>query len=76
MKIQTGGKMRVEGPGKTQARSGLHRIIAQFWTHNPGREDRAGQPEQHQPKNPRLRARSRGLRASATTISYVQEGVT
>lgn len=76
MKIQIGGKIGVEGSGKTQARSGLHRIIAQYWTHNPGREDRAGQPEQHQPKNPRLRARSRGLWASAMTISYVQKGVT
>jgi hypothetical protein len=76
MKTQIGGKIVVEGPGKTQARSGLHRIIAQYWTHNPGREDRAEQPEQPQPKNLRLRANSRGLWASATTISYVQERVT
>lgn len=48
MKIQASGIMEGEGPGETQARSGLHRIITQSAIHNPAREDRASQPEHHQ----------------------------
>lgn len=74
MKNQSHGKTISEGLGNTQVRSGLHRIIALHSTHNPGREERAGQPEQRQPKNPRSHANLRGQWASETTISNVQGG--
>ena len=51
MAISTNGIIGVEGLGERQARSGLHSMLARRTTHNPGREDRAHEPEDHQLKN-------------------------
>jgi len=76
MKNSTSAKMIYEGPGKTQARSGLQRNIARYSAHNPEREDCAGQPEHHQPKKPRSHANSHGQRTMGTAISDAQGGKT
>lgn len=74
MRFQESGKIENEGPGKTQARSGLHRNIARISAHNPEREERAGQPEYRQPNKPRSRADCRGKGAAEATNSCVYGG--
>lgn len=69
MPILENGKIGIEGLGEWQARSGLHSMLAQRTTHNPGREDRACKPEHYQREQPRSRDHSCGQRATETALS-------
>jgi hypothetical protein len=48
MRFQWSGIIKGEGPGETQACSGLQRIIANHETHNPARKNCAAKPERYQ----------------------------